>query len=142
MFLEMGSLAEADAQRLVTATTSYLETAIAAGEYHGWLATPVGGTMIAAGAGVQVRPQLPRPDPSGHGILTGRQGMINVYVEPAFRRRGLARLLVETALAWANDQQLAGIVLHASTFGRPLYEALGFVPTSEMRYAGREQGKR
>ena len=39
-------------------------------------------------------------------------------------------------LAWTRDQAITSSVLHASDAGRPLYEALGFVPTNEMRYAG------
>jgi GNAT superfamily N-acetyltransferase len=139
MFVEMGSLAASDADAMVDATAEYLRPAIARGEYYGWLALAAGQEgveTVAGGAGVQLRPQLPRPKPGG-GLLTGRQGIIlNVYVDPAFRRRGLARRLVAAAIDWARAQQLAGLVLHASDAGRPLYEQLGFVSTNEMRFTG------
>ena len=139
MFLEMGSLSAADADRLRDAATAYLGPAIASGEYYGWLAFTSGGHdsgIMAGGAGVQLRPQLPRPRPGG-GLLIGRQGIVlNVFVVPPFRRRGLARRLVETAIAWARREGLASLVLHASDAGRPLYEQLGFEATNEMRFTG------
>jgi GNAT superfamily N-acetyltransferase len=155
MFHEMGSLAAPDIAPLIEATTAYLRVAITEGEYYGWLALPSdatsptpsaqgapdgagGGTeSIAGGAGIQLRPLLPRPDPKGSGLLTGRQGLIlNVYVQPRFRRQGLARQLVEAVLDWARTERLASVVLHASQAGRPLYEQLGFIATNEMRYDG------
>ena len=139
MFCEMGSLAVDDVDALVAASTTYLETAIAEGEYHGWLASVEGDApgVIVGGAGIQLRPLLPRPDPKGRGLLAGRQGLIlNVFVEPAFRRHGLARRLVQAVLEWARGERLASVVLHASEAGRPLYEQLGFVSTNEMRFTG------
>jgi GNAT superfamily N-acetyltransferase len=138
MFLAMGSLRADAVDALVSATSAYLFDAIARGEYHGWFALPdADPAAVAGGAGVQLRPLLPRPNPSGPGILSGRQGIIlNVFVEPPFRRLGVARLLVEHALEWSREQQLASVVLHASDAGRPLYERLGFVATNEMRFAG------
>jgi GNAT superfamily N-acetyltransferase len=145
MFHEMGSLAAGDVETMIEAATVYLGPAIARGEYYGWLAMASGTAaetpVIAGGAGVQVRPQLPRPKPGG-GLLTGRQGIIlNVFVEHAFRRQGLARRLVETAIDWARRERLASLVLHASDAGRPLYEQLRFVATNEMRFTGALAGE-
>lgn len=36
----------------------------------------------------------------------------------------------------AREARVSHLVLHASSEGRPLYEALGFVATNEMRYTG------
>lgn len=141
MFHEMGSLAASDVGALEAAVAAYLRPAIERGEYCGWLAMPNRGSdaesgLIVGGAGIQLRPQLPRPRPGG-GLLTGRQGiLLNVYVEPAFRRQGLARALVAAAIAWARSNRLAGLVLHASDAGRPLYAQLGFVATNEMQFSG------
>jgi GNAT superfamily N-acetyltransferase len=141
MFHEMGSLAACDVAALQAASAEYLRPAIERGEYHGWLALQNGESapaseVIVGGAGIQLRPQLPRPKPGG-GLVCGRQGIIlNVYVEPAFRRRGLARALVAAAIAWARQNRLAGLVLHASEAGRPLYAQMGFIETNEMRFTG------
>ena len=103
----------------------------------GWRRRRTPAPWWQAGAGIQLRPQLPRPNPAGSGLLIGRQGIIlNVFVEPEFRRQGLARQLIERALEWARDERLTSIVLHASKAGRPLYEQLGFIATNEMRFTG------
>ncbi len=67
-------------------------------------------------------------------IADGRQGIVlNVFTEPEWRRRGLARLLIEEIIAWARQQRLDTLALHAtSDDGLHLYEELGFVRTSEM----------
>ena len=62
--------------------------------------------------------------------------IVNVFTEPEWRRRGLAKLLMNTIIAWSRDQNLDSLVLHASDDGRALYEKLGFVPTTEMSLGG------
>jgi GNAT superfamily N-acetyltransferase len=59
--------------------------------------------------------------------------ILNVYTEPEFRRRGIARQIVVTILDWAQQRGLRTINLHASNEGRSLYEKLGFEATNEMR---------
>jgi len=39
-------------------------------------------------------------------------------------------------IAWSREQNLDGLVLHASDDGRALYEQLGFICTTEMRLGG------
>ena len=136
MFRDMGELAEDLWEPLVEASATYLERAIASGEYFGWLASPPGRPdEIAASAGVLLRAQLPRPDASGRGLLHGPQGLIlNVYTERAWRRRGLAALLMQHILHWGAARGIDILVLQASAEGRPLYEKLGFAPTTEMQY--------
>ena len=90
-----------------------------------------------AGAGVQFRSLLPRPTLAGDGLLLGREGLVlNVYTVKSWRRRGVARQLMEAILAWAAGEGIVRLVLGASPEGRPLYEKLGFVPTREMNYTG------
>ncbi len=59
--------------------------------------------------------------------------MLNVYTRPDQRRQGLARRLMEVVLDSCRTLGIRTIILHASEAGRPLYEALGFEPTNEMR---------
>ncbi len=141
MFADMGVVAPPLVDQLVEMTTAYLAQAIPRGEYVGWLAAPhaEAGTIVA-GAGVQVRQTLPFPRqwPDGRAdIAGGHQGLaINVYTHPGYRRRGAARALMHEMLAWARRAGLESLVLHAAPDGRALYEALGFVDTNEMRFAG------
>jgi GNAT superfamily N-acetyltransferase len=55
-----------------------------------------------------------------------------MFVEPAHRRAGVARALLEACVAWGRKQGYTRIALHASDAGRPLYAAMGFRPSSEM----------
>jgi GNAT superfamily N-acetyltransferase len=56
-----------------------------------------------------------------------------MYVEKPYRRRGIARTLMEEMLGWCRREEFAYVGLHASDDGRPLYEKLGFRATNEMR---------
>jgi GNAT superfamily N-acetyltransferase len=138
MFRDMGTIHPDFEGVLRDASTEYFATALSAGEYVGWLAyRREDPTTVLAGAGVQLRSLLPRPEPNGRGLLLGHEGLIlNVYVEPRWRRRGLARRLMTEILGWADAAGVVRLVLHASADGRPLYETLGFIPSNEMRYGG------
>jgi len=108
-------------------------------QYIGWLAAPQAQPeKIVAGAGVQLREVPPHPQPDANGkvdIVSGRQVIIqNVYTEPAWRRRGLAALLIKEILDWVRQQGIESVVLHASAEGRAVYKRLGFIPTNEMRF--------
>jgi GNAT superfamily N-acetyltransferase len=137
MFAAMGALPPTSRAELVDRTLDYLQHAIPAGEYLGWLAavSTEPGTLVG-GAGVQLRRVLPFPhrNRGGPTIALGRQGIVlNVYTEPPWRRRGVARQLMASVLTWAREVGLESLVLHASADGRTLYEQLGFAPTNEMR---------
>jgi GNAT superfamily N-acetyltransferase len=54
------------------------------------------------------------------------------------RRRGVARQLMLTMIDWCRTQGFVQVDLHASKQGKPLYESLGFQPTTEMRLKLRE----
>jgi GNAT superfamily N-acetyltransferase len=140
MFRDMGQLPPPAFESLRAAAETALAGALARAEYVGWLLTPEEAPgRVVAGAGVQLRDVLPHPvDIDGEvGVATGRHGIVlNVFTEPDWRRRGLAELLMRHVLAWARDQRLDRLVLHASAEGRALYERLGFVATNEMRFEG------
>ncbi len=138
MFRAMGQL-DADLYPVLARhAQQYFTHAIPTGEYVGWFAVPVGERdTVIAGAGVQIRPILPRPDHTGTRLLAGEQGLVlNVFTEIAWRRHGIAGELMEHVLTWARERGLASLVLHALAEGRRLYERLGFVGTNEMQYMG------
>jgi GNAT superfamily N-acetyltransferase len=138
MFREMGSIQPGWEPALRTASRAYFTEALASGEYVGWVARPLEAQAPPiAGAGVQLRSLLPRPNAPGDGLLLGREALVlNVYTEPPWRRRGVARRLMREIIGWAATAGVVRLVLHASTEGRPLYESLGFTATNEMRYSG------
>jgi ribosomal protein S18 acetylase RimI-like enzyme len=135
MFRDMGRLASDRQAALVRATVDYFREALPRGEYLGWVAlSSASPAEPIGGAGVQLRPILPRPAPAGDGIELGPEAIIlNVYVEPAWRRRGVGEALMRSLLSALAQRKVRRIVLHASDEGRRLYERLGFVPTNEMR---------
>jgi ribosomal protein S18 acetylase RimI-like enzyme len=134
MFRDMGRLAREAEPALVRATADYLRDALPGGEYLGWVAETMSSSPQAVGgAGVQLRPILPRPRSGAGGIELGPEAIIlNVYVEPAWRRRGVGEALMRSVLGTLAERSISRIVLHASDDGRRLYERLGFVPTNEM----------
>jgi ribosomal protein S18 acetylase RimI-like enzyme len=135
MFRDMGRLKAGWEASLVRATADYLRDALPRGEYLGWVADSVSSSPEpVGGAGVQLRSILPRPRPSGEGIELGPEAIIlNVYVEPAWRRRGVGEALMRSVLSALAERKVTRIVLHASDDGRRLYQRLGFVPTNELR---------
>jgi GNAT superfamily N-acetyltransferase len=136
MFRDMGRTTPEIEQPLLESCASYFTTALASGEYVGWVAELTAPPRTAiGGAGVQFRPLLPRTDPSGQLLLVGREGLIlNVYVDRAHRRQGVARRLMDTLIRWAPGAGIVRLVLHAAPDGRRLYESLGFFETNEMLF--------
>ena len=120
---EMDGTDESAVNRMIAALEPYLRFAIPEGRWHSWIAEP-GGC-----ASVEIVRWVPgRQDP------TPRRAWIHsLYVEPAFRRHGIGRQLTATITAWCREQGFEWVYLHASEQGRPLYESLGFLPSSEMR---------
>ena len=71
------------------------------------------------------------PHPS-HPTLDQRGYVLNVFVEPAYRRRGLASALMKLAEAEFAQRGMSFAVLHATKAGKPVYEGLGWAGTTEM----------
>jgi GNAT superfamily N-acetyltransferase len=128
MFSDMGCQDEARLARMRASSEAFLHRGLVDGTYRGWLAATAD-SRVVAGGGVAIIPWSGSPeDPAP------RRGWIqNVYTEPGFRHRGIARQIMETIVAWCRADGFHAVSLHASAFGRPLYESMGFRPTNEMR---------
>jgi len=138
MFRDMGELPDELYDPLLEAARRMLSEWLGTGEYVAWVVCPADHPdQIVAGAGIQLRRLLPRPEPDRRQLRRGPEAIVlNVFTERAWRRRGLARRLMERVIAWAREHGVGRLVLHASPEGRPLYDQLDFVPTNEMRYRG------
>jgi GNAT superfamily N-acetyltransferase len=138
MFREMGHVpTEALASQLLEASAAALASLLRDRSYVGYLAMGPGQQVIA-GAGAHLRPQLPRISSDGTRIEARTVPLlVNVYTEPQWRRRGMARELVLALMRWATHEGFDQVVLHASEAGRPLYASLGFAATNEMRWTPR-----
>jgi GNAT superfamily N-acetyltransferase len=147
MFRDMreGTVEELD--RMVDVARPWLKKALAGGWYHHWLAVvgnddggdgdsksgggPVvdSNERVAGGGGVLLSPWPANP----HDPCVERAIILNVYTEQEFRRRGVAREVMQAILGWVKERGLRSVNLHASDEGRRLYENLGFTTTNEMR---------
>ncbi len=128
MFRDMGEGTAEDLDAMSEATAPWLTRALADGSYKGWLAQEGHGRVVAGG-GVLISSW-----PAGPMDPTARRAVIiNIYTEPEFRKRGLARRVMLLIIQWLKGQNFRSVVLHASAEGRHLYETLGFIPTNEMR---------
>jgi GNAT superfamily N-acetyltransferase len=127
MFKDTGRLSDEGAAKMRETLQAQLPPMLASGEYIGWfVATPE--DAVVAGAGVQLRHLLPRPE-----TLVDREALVvNVYVVPEYRQQGLARRLIQAILDWCVEQGIERVALHPSTMGRHLYETLGFSPSNEL----------
>jgi GNAT superfamily N-acetyltransferase len=122
MFRDIGYSEEVLA-RVEIVSQDLLRPALEDGSYYSLLAE-IEDNGVVGGAGVLI---LPWP-----GYQSRRAWIQNVYVLPAFRRRGIAREMMQRLLAWCRAEGLDSVSLHASDEGYPLYVELGFVPTNEM----------
>jgi GNAT superfamily N-acetyltransferase len=128
MFFDMGSGDAVSLAPMLVKFEEYLREAVPNGAYRGWFAIAPDG-RVAAGAAVAVIPW-----PAGAWNPDNRRPYIlNMYAYAEFRRQGLARRLTQTCLDWCCAQGFPSVTLHASDFGRGIYESLGFRPTNEMR---------
>lgn len=127
MWWDMGRRDETALAWMEHAARDYFSKAVTDGSYQGFLAINENKDVVGGG-GIVVSPW-----PGQFHQKHARRAMIlNMYVEREYRRRGIARALMETMIAWCREQQFSRVGLHASDAGRPLYEKLGFKPTNEM----------
>ena len=124
---DMNYTDEAVLSAMVISTTDYLKVAIPNGSFRSWLACD-NGRVVAGGAVV-----IAAWPAHAYDLECRRATILNVYTEPEYRRRGIARQIMEQMIAWCRTEGFARVSLHASEHGRPLYESLGFVDSNEMR---------
>jgi len=119
MFTDMR--VQLDAAALDRAFRPWLAELMPAGTYRAWLVEDDAGAIVAGG-GITILPWPPGPRYMGDRLAFA----YNVYTEPAHRRRGLARMIMETIHAWCGEHGVTSIALNASRDGQPLYQALGY----------------
>ena len=59
--------------------------------------------------------------------------LMSLYTEREFRRKGVASLIIETAITWCRAHGYNRVNLDASEAGKSLYETFGFKPGYGMR---------
>ena len=119
--------ASAEMTQVERATLAYYRSALADGSHTAYLVFD-GDVFVGAG-GVSYYAVMPT-----YHNPTGRKAYImNMYTRPAYRRCGIAARTLDLLVQDARGRGVHAISLEATSMGRPLYEAYGFVPmTSEM----------
>lgn len=112
---------------MATLTADYLKKAIPEGSFRSWLACDNG--RVVAGGAVVICPWPAH----AYDLECRRATILNVYTGPEYRRRGIARQIMQTMITWCKQEGFARVTLHASEVGRHLYQTLGFEPSNEMR---------
>jgi ribosomal protein S18 acetylase RimI-like enzyme len=98
-------------------------------KYVGWIIQD--GDRAVASAGFLLLDWAPHYlDPAGQQ----RGYVLNVFVKPEYRRRGLAQALMSECMDEARRRGIRVVALHASKKGQPVYEKLGFTTSNEMLF--------
>jgi GNAT superfamily N-acetyltransferase len=127
MFASMGGFDESILDAVRRASEPWTARLIEEGKYLGWITDDESSPIASAGMLILDWPPHPL-DPTGGA----RAYLLNVFVEPGYRRRDLARALLELCVAEARRRNIRVVSLHASREGAPLYEQLGFKASNEM----------
>jgi GNAT superfamily N-acetyltransferase len=127
MFREMGGDYERSLPLYETASREYFEQALKNRTYYGLLCEVDG--QIAGGGGVVISAWPGSP----MNYDARRAWILNIYVEPTHRRRGLAKAIMNRLIDWCRANGFRSVALHSSEEGRSLYDKLGFQATNEMR---------
>ncbi len=127
MFADMDYGDEAGRERMATTFRDRLRTWLSTGEVRGVVAESEG--RVVAGALLQLKEALPGPLSS----QAVRGYFFNVYTDPDFRSRGLARQMTVALLDVAKGLGVGIVELHASKHAEALYRSMGFEPTPEFR---------
>ena len=99
---------------------AYYRRALETGEHIAYLVYDNGAFVGAGGVSFyQVMPTYHNP--------TGKKAYImNMYTNPAYRRKGIAYQTLNLLVADAKNKGIDAISLEATEMGRPLYEKFGF----------------
>ena len=126
MFVDAGQAEESSLQVMVENFVRWVRPRLSDGSYVGWLVEENG--RVVAGAGMWLM-DFP---PHWMDAQPVRAYLLNFYVDPGFRGYGLAYELLKTAVEDARRRGIKVVSLHASKFGRPIYERNGFEASTEM----------
>ena len=126
MFLDAGQPDDERMARMFEAFVPWVSGKLVEDKYIGWLASE--NSKVVGGAGLWLM-EFP---PHFLQLEPVRGYLLNFYTAPEFRGRGLAQFLLRNAVDQGRRRGCEVITLHASKFGRPMYEKSGFKQTNEM----------
>jgi GNAT superfamily N-acetyltransferase len=104
----------------VEVTRSFLSRAIEASTMHSWLAEEGGRCLGIVSLILADRP------PAIDDFRTREGYIVNMYVDPLIRRRGVGRSLFDACIKSAPGFGVRRLFLRATDDGRPMYLTAGF----------------
>jgi GNAT superfamily N-acetyltransferase len=126
MFQDNGLTCANSWASLERASIIWLTRQLEAGSYIGWLVEEEGHLLAGAGVWFMEWPPHILDDAPLRGYL------LNFYVAPEARGRGIATALINAAISECKLRQVRVAVLHASEMGIALYRKMGWEPSNEM----------
>jgi ribosomal protein S18 acetylase RimI-like enzyme len=127
MFADMRDAPEPVLDEMAQNFKPWVRRMLAEGKYTGWITRD--GKRVVGSSGLLILDWAPHfLDPK----CDQRGYILNVFVEPDYRGRGIARALTMECMADARRRGVGVIALHASKKGQPVYEKLGFKASTEM----------
>ena len=126
MFLDAGQPDDGRMADMYQAFVPWVRGKLMEDKYIGWLAISEGAVVGGAGLWLMEFP------PHFLQVEPVRAYLLNFYTAPKFRGLGLAKTLLKQAVDEARQRGCEVVTLHASKFGRPIYEKNGFKQTNEM----------
>ena len=108
----------------------FFRTHLADGSFISYIVWDGDQAAACSGLSLQVHPPTYENPTGKHGYIT------NMYTRPAWRRMGIAKLLVDKLAEAAREAGCAQLYLNASPMGRSVYVRYGFQPVNgEMVYS-------
>lgn len=127
MWRDISAFSEEELDAADPAYRRWARHRLRSGALVAWVVEEKGGPAASGCAWLQpVQPRPGRP-------YEVQPYLLSMYTEPAHRGKGHAARIVKAAMKWARDAGHPYVSLHASSFGRPIYEKLGFEAMPEMR---------
>ncbi|MBS1815005.1 MAG: GNAT family N-acetyltransferase [Acidobacteria bacterium] len=128
MFQDNGFTPACTWEEMAKEFAAWLEPRLRDDSYVGWIVEDSGQPIASGGLWLMDFP------PHWTSPVPKRGYLLNFYTVPAARGRGIAKELVELAKKESVRRGVKTVTLHASKFGRPVYEKLGFTANNEMIY--------
>ena len=126
MFADNHFASEDHLAQMDAAFDPWVRARLADGRYIGLLVEEDG--RVLAGAGILFHDFAPH----WMDFEPTRAYLLNFYTAPESRGRGYANELLRAAVDECRARRVALVTLHASKFGRPIYEKFGFKQSTEM----------
>lgn len=127
MFTDGGRRAPSDLATMDSAFRLWLEPRLADGRYFGFIVED--DDKPIAGIGLM---ELDWPPHPSHQEDDSRGYVLNMFVEPSYRKKGIAQMLLDRADLEFKRRDLKYAILNTTSAGRSLYEQAGWQATTEM----------